>query len=120
MRSEWRAAPSASVGANGGARTVIATQGTHPTVRSQTKPDDRARNSDGRSSGTRTANSRLHAMGSSDGEGTGSRGWWAGLALGTATGTTGLLAGAFYGYASSVMPALARADDRTFIGVMQD
>lgn len=40
--------------------------------------------------------------------------------LGTATATTGLLAGVFYGYACSVMPALGRADDRTFVGVMQE
>ncbi|WP_446224048.1 anthrone oxygenase family protein [Nocardia sp. IBHARD005] len=33
--------------------------------------------------------------------------------------STGLIAGVFYAYAISVMPALARADDRTLIDVMQ-
>ena len=33
--------------------------------------------------------------------------------------TTGLGAGLFYSYACSVMPGLARADDRTFIETMQ-
>ncbi|MEU3573525.1 anthrone oxygenase family protein [Kitasatospora sp. NPDC036755] len=36
-----------------------------------------------------------------------------------ATVTCGLTAGLFYGFSCSVMPALARADDRTFIEVMQ-
>ncbi|MEW1657606.1 anthrone oxygenase family protein [Streptomyces sp. NPDC093707] len=36
-----------------------------------------------------------------------------------ATLTTGLMAGLLYGYACSVMPALRRVDDRTFIEVMQ-
>ncbi|MBC2876512.1 MULTISPECIES: anthrone oxygenase family protein [Streptomyces] len=33
--------------------------------------------------------------------------------------TTGLGAGLFYSYACSVMPGLARADDRTFVDAMQ-
>ncbi|MEU4706518.1 anthrone oxygenase family protein [Nocardia salmonicida] len=33
--------------------------------------------------------------------------------------STGLIAGVFYAYAISVMPALARAEDRTLIDVMQ-
>ncbi|MFE6054868.1 DUF1772 domain-containing protein [Kitasatospora sp. NPDC056446] len=36
-----------------------------------------------------------------------------------ATVTCGLTAGLFYAYACSVMPALARVEDRTFIEVMQ-
>lgn len=36
-----------------------------------------------------------------------------------ATLTTGLGAGLFYSYACSVMPGLARADDRSFVEVMQ-
>ncbi|GII60598.1 membrane protein [Sphaerisporangium krabiense] len=40
-------------------------------------------------------------------------------ALIAATVTTGLVAGLFYAYACSVMPALRRTDDRTFILVMQ-
>ncbi|MFG3227349.1 DUF1772 domain-containing protein [Kitasatospora sp. NPDC048194] len=36
-----------------------------------------------------------------------------------ATVTTGLSAGLFYSYACSVMPGLARADDRTFVEAMQ-
>ncbi|WP_020673437.1 DUF1772 domain-containing protein [Amycolatopsis nigrescens] len=36
-----------------------------------------------------------------------------------ATITTGLIAGLFYAYACSVMPALRRVDDRTFVTVMQ-
>ncbi|MFB7123390.1 MULTISPECIES: DUF1772 domain-containing protein [Streptomycetaceae] len=36
-----------------------------------------------------------------------------------ATVTCGLTAGLFYGFSCSVMPALARAEDRTFIEVMQ-
>jgi uncharacterized membrane protein len=39
--------------------------------------------------------------------------------LGAATVTTGLLAGLYYAYACSVMVALAKSDDRTFIQVMQ-
>jgi uncharacterized membrane protein len=35
------------------------------------------------------------------------------------TVATGLLAGLFYGYACSVMPGLARADDRTLVDGMQ-
>ncbi|MFH8381363.1 DUF1772 domain-containing protein [Kitasatospora sp. NPDC018058] len=41
------------------------------------------------------------------------------LVLVAATLTCGLTAGLFYAYACSVMPALARVDDRTFIEVMQ-
>jgi uncharacterized membrane protein len=41
------------------------------------------------------------------------------VALVAATMTTGLIAGLFYAYACSVMIALRRADDRTFIDVMQ-
>ena len=40
-------------------------------------------------------------------------------ALVTATLATGLIAGVFYAYAISVMPALARTEDRTIIDVMQ-
>ncbi|WP_067476133.1 anthrone oxygenase family protein [Nocardia amamiensis] len=40
-------------------------------------------------------------------------------ALVLATLATGLIAGLFYAYANSVMPALARTDDRTIIDVMQ-
>lgn len=36
-----------------------------------------------------------------------------------ATLTSGLLAGLFFAYVCSVMPALRRADDRTFVDVMQ-
>jgi uncharacterized membrane protein len=36
-----------------------------------------------------------------------------------ATIATGLVAGLFYAYACSVMPGLARADDRTFVEAMQ-
>ncbi|WP_033822486.1 DUF1772 domain-containing protein [Kitasatospora sp. MBT63] len=36
-----------------------------------------------------------------------------------ATVATGLSAGLFYSYACSVMPGLARADDRTFVEAMQ-
>jgi uncharacterized membrane protein len=39
--------------------------------------------------------------------------------LGAAVLTSGLLAGFFYTYACSVMPGLARADDRTLIDAMQ-
>ncbi|MEV8328575.1 DUF1772 domain-containing protein [Kitasatospora sp. NPDC086801] len=41
------------------------------------------------------------------------------LALVAATVTCGLTAGLFYAFACSVMPALARVEDRTFIEVMQ-
>ena len=33
--------------------------------------------------------------------------------------TTGLMAGLFYAYSISVMPGLARTDDRTYVGAMQ-
>jgi uncharacterized membrane protein len=36
-----------------------------------------------------------------------------------ATIATGLIAGLYYGWACSVMPGLARTDDRTMIGAMQ-
>jgi uncharacterized membrane protein len=42
-----------------------------------------------------------------------------GLLVGTAIGATALLAGTYYAYACSVLPGLARTDDRTFVGVMQ-
>ena len=42
-----------------------------------------------------------------------------GLALGAATLAMGLLAGLFYAYACSVLPGLARADDRTLVDAMQ-
>ncbi|WP_433571478.1 DUF1772 domain-containing protein [Streptomyces sp. CA-251247] len=41
-------------------------------------------------------------------------------ALAAATATTGLVAGIWFAYAISVMPALARSDDRTYIEVMQN
>ncbi|MDH6706514.1 putative membrane protein [Kitasatospora sp. MAA19] len=41
------------------------------------------------------------------------------LVLVAATVTCGLTAGLFYAYACSVMPALARVEDRAFIEVMQ-
>ncbi|MFC4536248.1 DUF1772 domain-containing protein [Sphaerisporangium dianthi] len=41
------------------------------------------------------------------------------IALVAATLTTGLMAGFFYSYVCSVMPGLRRADDRTFVGAMQ-
>ena len=43
----------------------------------------------------------------------------ASLLLVATTVATGLLAGLFYGYACSVMPGLARADDRTLVDGMQ-
>jgi uncharacterized membrane protein len=45
--------------------------------------------------------------------------WLRGAALIAATITTGLVAGLFYAYACSVMLALRRTDDRTFVDVMQ-
>jgi hypothetical protein len=44
----------------------------------------------------------------------------AGLTLGAALLTTGLMAGVYYDWAVSVMPGLARTDDRTFVYVMQE
>jgi len=41
------------------------------------------------------------------------------LVLGVALVAMGLLAGLLYGYACSVMPGLARVDDRTFVDAMQ-
>ncbi|MFF4441943.1 DUF1772 domain-containing protein [Streptomyces sp. NPDC001621] len=40
--------------------------------------------------------------------------------LGAATVAMGLIAGVFYAFACAVMPALARADDRTYVAVMRD
>lgn len=42
------------------------------------------------------------------------------IVLGAAVVTNGLVAGVWYAYTTSVMPALARSDDRTFIEVMQN
>lgn len=42
-----------------------------------------------------------------------------GVVLVAATITTGLMAGLFYAFAYSVMPALRRGDDRTFVTAMQ-
>ncbi|MEU4538223.1 anthrone oxygenase family protein [Streptosporangium sp. NPDC023825] len=42
-----------------------------------------------------------------------------GVALVAAAVTVGLTAGLFYAYACSVMPGLARVDDRTFVSTMQ-
>lgn len=44
---------------------------------------------------------------------------WKGAALIGATLTMGLLSGLLYAYACSVMPGLARTDDRTFVDAMQ-
>ncbi|CAM5332383.1 membrane protein [Streptomyces tanashiensis] len=44
----------------------------------------------------------------------------AGLVLGAATVTTGLLAGVWFAYVCSVMPALARSDDRVYVEVMRN
>lgn len=44
----------------------------------------------------------------------------AGAVLGTATVATGLVAGAWFAYVCSVMPALARSDDRVFVEVMRN
>ncbi|MFE5913557.1 DUF1772 domain-containing protein [Streptomyces wedmorensis] len=44
----------------------------------------------------------------------------AGAVLGTATAATGLLAGVWFAYVCSVMPALARSDDRVYVQVMRD
>lgn len=41
------------------------------------------------------------------------------VVLGTTAVASGLLAGVFYGYASSVVPGLARGDDRTLVAGMQ-
>ena len=50
----------------------------------------------------------------------GSTGRGARAVLGAATVTMGLVAGVWYAYAMSVMPALARSDDRVYIEVMQN
>ena len=42
-----------------------------------------------------------------------------GVSLLVATLAMGLLAGVFYTFAVSVMPGLARSDDRTFVAAMQ-
>ncbi|WAU79369.1 DUF1772 domain-containing protein [Streptomyces sp. Qhu-G9] len=44
----------------------------------------------------------------------------AGGVLVAATVATGLIAGLFFAYACSVMPALARSDDRVYVEVMQN
>ncbi|SDI44786.1 Uncharacterized membrane protein [Actinokineospora alba] len=44
----------------------------------------------------------------------------AGPVLWLATMTVGLIAGVFYAFAISVMPALAKTDDRTFVDTMQN
>ncbi|MFI8822226.1 DUF1772 domain-containing protein [Streptomyces sp. NPDC053431] len=44
----------------------------------------------------------------------------AGAVLGTATAATGLVAGIWFAYACSVMPALARSDDRVYVEVMRN
>jgi uncharacterized membrane protein len=44
----------------------------------------------------------------------------AGLVLGAATVAMGLIAGFFFDWAVAIMPALAMADDRTFVTVMLD
>ncbi|MER5965416.1 anthrone oxygenase family protein [Streptomyces sp. NPDC002057] len=44
----------------------------------------------------------------------------AGAVLGGATVTTGVLAGVWFAYVCSVMPALARSDDRVFVDVMRN
>ncbi|MFF8839220.1 DUF1772 domain-containing protein [Streptomyces sp. NPDC015130] len=44
----------------------------------------------------------------------------AGAVLGAATVATGLVAGLLFAYACSVMPALARSDDRVFVEVMRN
>ncbi|MFH9727154.1 DUF1772 domain-containing protein [Streptomyces sp. NPDC017254] len=44
----------------------------------------------------------------------------AGAVLGTATVATGLVAGVWFAYVCSVMPALARSDDRVFAEVMRN
>jgi uncharacterized membrane protein len=43
----------------------------------------------------------------------------AGLTLGAGTVTMGLIAGMFFDWATSIMPALSQADDRTYVTVMQ-
>ncbi|MFJ8042406.1 DUF1772 domain-containing protein [Kitasatospora sp. NPDC096147] len=45
--------------------------------------------------------------------------WFRSAVLLAATLTMGLSAGLFFGYACSVMPGLAKADDRTFVETMQ-
>ncbi|MCX4984119.1 DUF1772 domain-containing protein [Streptomyces sp. NBC_00572] len=44
----------------------------------------------------------------------------AGAVLGAATVTTGLVAGVWFAYVCSVMPALARSDDRVYVEVMRN
>lgn len=44
----------------------------------------------------------------------------AGAVLGTATVATGLVAGVWFAYVCSVMPALARSDDRVYVEVMRN
>ncbi|WP_250563055.1 anthrone oxygenase family protein [Sphaerisporangium fuscum] len=45
--------------------------------------------------------------------------WWATPVLWLAMVTMGLMAGLFYAFSVSVMPGLARTDDRTFVFAMQ-
>ncbi|MEV6247156.1 anthrone oxygenase family protein [Streptomyces sp. NPDC051742] len=44
----------------------------------------------------------------------------AGAVLGAATAATGLVAGVWFAYVCSVMPALARSDDRIYVEVMRN
>ncbi|MFB7835843.1 MULTISPECIES: DUF1772 domain-containing protein [unclassified Streptomyces] len=44
----------------------------------------------------------------------------AGAVLGAATVATGLVAGVWFAYVCSVMPALARSDDRVYVEVMRN
>ncbi|WP_328942064.1 DUF1772 domain-containing protein [Streptomyces sp. NBC_00250] len=44
----------------------------------------------------------------------------AGAVLGAATAATGLVAGVWFAYVCSVMPALARSDDRVYVEVMRN
>ncbi|MEV8588225.1 anthrone oxygenase family protein [Streptomyces sp. NPDC051180] len=44
----------------------------------------------------------------------------AGAVLGAATAATGILAGVWFAYVCSVMPALARSDDRVYVEVMRN
>ncbi|MFD9036120.1 DUF1772 domain-containing protein [Streptomyces sp. NPDC059567] len=44
----------------------------------------------------------------------------AGAVLGAATVATGLIAGVWFAYVCSVMPALARSDDKVFVQVMRN
>lgn len=48
-----------------------------------------------------------------------STGRFAGIALGAGTVCLGMIAGMFFDWATSIMPALSEADDRTYVVVMQ-